>query len=88
MQPKSPGTVRLARCPSTVSTFEIALSIEATFRGRSLSSEQHSAAHNSTETGFAKVREPIVAQYRVVAAVKQHRVVSALIVDDQTRVAG
>ena len=39
------------------------------------------------EDGF-KVREPIVAQYRVVAAVNQQRVVSALIVDEQTRVAG
>ncbi len=39
------------------------------------------------EDGF-KDREPIVAQYRVVAAVNQQRVVSALIVDKQTRVAG
>jgi hypothetical protein len=39
------------------------------------------------EDGF-KVREPIVAQYGVVAAVNQQRVVSALIVDEQTRVAG
>jgi hypothetical protein len=39
------------------------------------------------EDGF-KVREPIVAQYRVVAAVNQQGVVSALIVDEQTRVAG
>ena len=35
-----------------------------------------------------KVREPIAAQYRVVAAFNQQRVVSALIVDEQTRVAG
>ncbi len=39
------------------------------------------------EDGF-KVREPIAAQYHVVAAVNQQRVVSALIVDEQTRVAG
>ena len=39
------------------------------------------------EDGF-KVREPIVAQYRVVAAHNQQSVVSALIVDEQTRVAG
>ena len=39
------------------------------------------------EDGF-KVREPIFAQYRVVAAVNRQRVVSALIVDEQTRVAG
>jgi hypothetical protein len=39
------------------------------------------------EDGF-KVHEPIVAQYRVVGAVNQQRVVSALIVGEQTRVAG
>jgi ribosomal protein L21 len=39
------------------------------------------------EDGF-KVRKPIVAQYRVVASVNQQRVVSALIVDEQKRVAG
>ena len=39
------------------------------------------------EDGF-KVCEPIVAQCRVVAAVNQQRVVSALIIDEQTRVAG
>ena len=39
------------------------------------------------EDGF-KVREPIVAQYRVVAEVNQQSVVSVLIFDEQTRFAG
>ena len=57
---------------------------KATEIGRNLTPLRRSLM--GQEDGF-KVREPIVAQYRVVAAVKEQRVVSALIVDEQIRVA-